>query len=95
MPLMSDTIRRMPSEKLFSSKLVPIHAALLGPLGALPEFLPHEQQLLPRMGPLVGDQAPHPGRLDVVVAGHRPHNVPLPCGFVVADRQHIVLAERV
>ena len=59
----------MPVEKLFSVELIPVQPAFLGPLRALPEFLTHEQQLLARVGPLIGQQAARPGRLDVVVAG--------------------------
>ena len=77
-------------------ELEPVDAALLGPFGTLSEFLAHEQQLLARVRPLVGQQAAQPRRLRVVVARHPAPQGPLAVhDLVVADRQHEVLAERV
>ena len=77
-------------------ELPPIQTILLGPLGALAEFLAHEQQLLTGVCPLVGEQAAQPGRLDVVVARHpSPQRALAVHHLVVAERQHVVLAEGV
>ena len=77
-------------------ELEPVHAAFLGPLRSLSELLPHEQQLFARMRPLVGQETADPGGLHVVVAGHAPPQRALAVHhLVVADRQDVILAERV
>ena len=87
----------MPVGEAVLVELIPVDPAFLGPLGALAELLAHEQQLLARVGPLVGEQAraarpPSTWSLP----GIRPHSVPLPCttsSWLIG--QHEVLAERV
>ncbi len=75
---------------------VPVECALLGPLAVLRELLAHEQQLLARMGPLPRQEGADAGQLLPPVTGHLAQQRALAVhDLVVADRQHVVLGERV
>ncbi|COW10255.1 Uncharacterised protein [Mycobacterium tuberculosis] len=77
-------------------ELEPVQAALLGPFGALAEFLTHEQQLLAGVCPLVGKQATQAGGLDVIVARHPPPQRAFAVHhLVMTERQHVIFAERI
>ena len=66
------------------------------PLLHLPELGAHEEQFLARAGPLVGQQEAQVGELPPLVAGHLAKQRALAVHhFVVGERQHEVLAERV
>ncbi len=74
----------------------PVEPASFRPLGHLPELLAHEQQLLARVSPHVGEEGAHVRELLPVVARHPREKAPLAVhDLVVADRQHVVLAEGV
>jgi hypothetical protein len=68
-------------------ELMPVETAFFRPLGALAELLTHEEQLLARMRPHVGEQGADSGGLREVVARHpRPQRALTVHHFVVADR---------
>src|SRR5579862_4595807 len=62
---------------------VPFEALLVLPLASLPEFRPHEEQLLARMGPHVAVQQPQVGELLPFIAGHLADNRSLAVHYFV------------
>ena len=74
----------------------PVQPPGVRPLAALAELRPHEQQLLARVGPHVGQQRAQPGEPAPFVAGHLAQQRALPVHhLVVGQRQDEVLGVRV
>ena len=70
--------------------------AIVVPLLALPDLLPHEQQLLAGMRPHVGQERARVGELLPFVARHLVDQRALAVHhFVVRDRQHEIFGEGV
>ena len=70
----------------------PVEAGILIPFGGLRELLTHEEQLLARVGPLVGKKTANSGELGALIARHLVDQGALPVhDLVMGERQHELL----
>ena len=75
---------------------IPVQRTALVPLAPLGELLPHEQQLLAGIAPHQAVKGAQIGELLPVIAAHLGEHRPLAVHYLVmADRQDVVLAERI
>ena len=75
---------------------LPVQGPVVAPLRPRPELVPHEQQLLPRVGEHEGVERPQVGELPPLVPGHLGHHGCLPVhDLVVGEGKHEALGERV